>query len=100
MLPVLDAGSISGWAAAAQLVGDQHARRSPLLLQQLAEQAFGGLLVAPTLIRRGYLTSPATPNQTPLNLTVPLHCSRRPRNRLCQLTTTFVAHALHAAIPL
>jgi hypothetical protein len=47
MLPVLDAGSISGWAAAAQLVGDQHARRSPLLLQQLAEQAFGGLLIAP-----------------------------------------------------
>jgi hypothetical protein len=34
---------------AAELVGDPHARRSPLSLQQLAEQAFGGLFIAPTL---------------------------------------------------
>ena len=38
-----------GGGVAFQLVGDQHTRRSPLLLQKLAEQAFGGLLVAPAL---------------------------------------------------
>jgi len=32
-----------------ELVGDQHAGRSPLLRQQLAEQAFGGLFVAPAV---------------------------------------------------
>src|SRR5208283_2506290 len=51
MLPMLDAGHDLplGRGIAAQLVGDQHTRRSPLLLQELAEQAFGGLLVAPAL---------------------------------------------------
>ena len=51
MLPVLDAGHdfTFGRGVAAELVGDQHARRSPLLLQELAGQAFGGLLVAPAL---------------------------------------------------
>jgi len=51
VLPALDAGHdlTLGRSAAAELVGDQHAGRSPLLLQKLAEQAFGGLLVAPAL---------------------------------------------------
>src|SRR6266436_9355526 len=34
---------------APQLVGDEHTRGSTLLLEELAEQAFGGLLVAPAL---------------------------------------------------
>jgi hypothetical protein len=34
---------------ALQLVGDEHTRGSTLLLEKLAEQAFGGLLVAPAL---------------------------------------------------
>src|SRR3954452_3467 len=38
-----------GGTVAAQLVGDQHTRRSSLLLQQFAQQAFGGLLIAPAL---------------------------------------------------
>src|ERR1700689_2916096 len=48
---MLDTGHdlpLSG-GVAAQLVGDQHPRRSRLLLQQLAEQTFGGPLVAPAL---------------------------------------------------
>ena len=51
MLAMLDAGHDLplGCGVALQLVGDQHTRRSPLLLQELAEQAFGGLLVAPAL---------------------------------------------------
>ena len=51
VLAVLDAGHDLplGGGVAFQLVGDQHTRRSPLLLQQLAQQAFGGLLVAPAL---------------------------------------------------
>jgi len=38
-----------GRSVAVELVGDQHTRRLPLLAQELAEQAFGGLLVAPAL---------------------------------------------------
>ncbi len=51
VLPVLDARHdlTLGRSVAAKLVGDQHAGRLPLLLQELAEQAFGGLLVAPAL---------------------------------------------------
>ncbi len=51
MLAMLDAGHdlALGRGIAAQLVGDQHPRRSPLLLQKLAQQAFGGLFVAPAL---------------------------------------------------
>src|SRR3954468_24179009 len=51
VLAVLDAGHDLplGGTIAAQLVGDQHTRRSPLLLHELAEQAFGGFLVAPAL---------------------------------------------------
>ena len=51
VLPVLNAGHNLplGGATAAQLVSDQHTGRSQLFLEQLAEQAFGGLLVAPTL---------------------------------------------------
>ena len=51
MLPVLDAGHdlTLGRSVAAELVSDQHARRSPLFLRELAEQAFGDLLVAPAL---------------------------------------------------
>src|SRR5271166_6173388 len=51
VLPMLDAGHdlTLGRGVAAQLVGDQHTRRSPLLLQQLAQQAFSGSLVAPAL---------------------------------------------------
>jgi hypothetical protein len=48
VLPVLDTGHdlALGGSVAAQLVSDQHPRRSRLLLQQLAEQAFGRLFVA------------------------------------------------------
>src|SRR5271166_1190178 len=51
VLAMLDAGHDLplGRGIAAQLVGDQHPRRSPLLLQKLAQQAFGSLLVAPAL---------------------------------------------------
>jgi hypothetical protein len=51
VLAVLDAGHDLplGGRIAFQLVGDQHTRRSPLLLQQLAKQALGGFLVAPAL---------------------------------------------------
>jgi hypothetical protein len=51
VLAVLHAGHdlTLGRGIAAELIGDQHTRRSPLLLQELAEQAFGGLLVAPAL---------------------------------------------------
>src|ERR1700761_5519704 len=51
VLPVLNAGHNLplGGAIVAQPVSDQHTGRSQLLLEQLAEQAFGGLLIAPTL---------------------------------------------------
>src|SRR4051794_9381474 len=51
VLAVLDAGHDRplGGTVAAQLVGYQHTRRSPLLRHELAEQAFGGFLVAPAL---------------------------------------------------
>src|SRR5271166_815649 len=51
VLAVLDARhDLSlGRGVAFQLVGDQHTRRSSLLLQQFAEQALGRLLVAPAL---------------------------------------------------
>jgi hypothetical protein len=38
-----------GRGVALQLVGDEHTRGSTLLLEELAEQALGGLLVAPAL---------------------------------------------------
>ena len=38
-----------GSRVAAQLIGDQHTMRLSLLLQQLAQQALGSLLVAPAL---------------------------------------------------
>ena len=38
-----------GRGVAFQLVGDQHTRGSTLLLEELAQQAFGGLLVASAL---------------------------------------------------
>jgi hypothetical protein len=51
MLAVIDAGHDLplGGSLAAQFVGDQHTRRPQLPFQMLAEQAFGGLLVAPAL---------------------------------------------------
>jgi hypothetical protein len=51
VLPMLDAGHDLplGRSIAAQLVGDQYTRRSPPLLQKLAQQAFRGLLGAPAL---------------------------------------------------
>ena len=51
MLPMLDTchDLPLGRRVAVQLVGDQHARRPLLLLQQLAQQAFACLLVAPAL---------------------------------------------------
>ena len=51
VLPVLDPGHDLplGRGVALQLVGDEHARGSALLLEELSEQAFGGLLVAPAL---------------------------------------------------
>jgi len=51
VLPVLDPGHDLplGRGVALQLVGDEHPRSSTLPLEELAEQAFGGLLVAPAL---------------------------------------------------
>src|SRR3954447_17741984 len=51
VLAVLDARHdlTLGGTVAAQLVGDQHTRCLPLLLHELAEQAFGGFLVASAL---------------------------------------------------
>ena len=51
VLPVLNAGHNLplGGAIAAQLVGDQHTGRPQVLLEQFAEQALGGLLVATVL---------------------------------------------------
>src|SRR5436190_10469967 len=51
VLPMLDPGHDLplGSGVAPQLVGDEHTRGSTLLLEKLAEQALGGLLVAPTL---------------------------------------------------
>src|SRR3954470_5286146 len=51
MLPMLDTRHDRplGGSVAAQLVGDQHTRCSLLLLHELAEQAFGRLLVTPAL---------------------------------------------------
>ena len=51
VLPVLDPGHDLplGRGIALQLVGDEHTRGSTLLLEELAQQAFGGLLVAPAL---------------------------------------------------
>src|SRR5258707_10306203 len=51
VLPMLDPGHDLplGSGVALQLVGDEHTRGSTLLLEELAEQAFGGLRVAPAL---------------------------------------------------
>src|SRR5258707_14798110 len=51
MLPMLDPGHDLplGRGVALQLVRDEHTRGSTLLLEELAEQALGGLLVAPAL---------------------------------------------------
>jgi hypothetical protein len=51
VLAMLDPGHdlALGRGVALELVGDQHPRGSTLLLEELAEQAFGGLLVAPAL---------------------------------------------------
>ena len=51
VLPGLNAGHNLplGGAIAAQLVGDQNTGRSQVLLEQLAEQALGSLLVATAL---------------------------------------------------
>jgi hypothetical protein len=51
MLGMLDPGHDLpfGSGVAPQLVGDEHTRRSTLLLEELAEQTLGGLLVAPAL---------------------------------------------------
>jgi hypothetical protein len=51
VLPVLDPGDDLplGSSIALQLVGHEHTRCSTLLLEELAEQAFGGLFVAPAL---------------------------------------------------
>src|SRR5437667_4008365 len=51
VLPVLDPGHDLplGNGVAPQLVGDEHTRGSTLLLEEFAEQAFGGPLVTPAL---------------------------------------------------
>ena len=51
VLPVLDPGHNLplGRGIALQLVGDEHTGGSTLLLEELAEQTFGGLLVASAL---------------------------------------------------
>src|SRR5437762_5232253 len=51
VLPMLDPGHDLplGSGVALQLVSDKHTRCAPLLLEDLAEQAFGGLLVTPAL---------------------------------------------------
>src|SRR5438093_2811290 len=51
VLPMLDPGHDLplGSGVALQLVSDKHTRCAPLLLEELTEQAFGGLLVTPAL---------------------------------------------------
>ena len=51
VLPMLDPGHALplGGDVAFQLIGDEHAQCSTLFLQEVAEQAFGGRLVAPAL---------------------------------------------------
>src|SRR4029077_14434953 len=51
VLPMLDPGHDLplGRGVALQLVGNEHTRGSTLLLEELAEQALGGPLVAPAL---------------------------------------------------
>src|SRR5271167_1364338 len=51
VLAMLDPGHdlALGRGVALQLVGDEHTRGSTLLLEELSEQAFGSLLVAPAL---------------------------------------------------
>ena len=51
VLPMLDPGHDLplGCGVALELIGDKHTRGSTLLFEELAEQAFGGLLVAPVL---------------------------------------------------
>jgi hypothetical protein len=51
VLPMLDPEHDlpPGSGVVLQLIGDEHMRGSTLLLEELAEQAFGGLLVAPAL---------------------------------------------------
>jgi len=51
VLPMLDPGHDLplGRGVALQLVGDEHTRGSTVLLEELSEQALGGLLVAPAL---------------------------------------------------
>ncbi len=51
VLPMLDPGHDLplGRGVALQLVGDKHTRCATVLLEELAEQTFGGLLVAPAL---------------------------------------------------
>jgi hypothetical protein len=51
VLPMLDPGHDLPLrrGVALQLVGDEHTRCSTLVLEELAKQAFGGLLVAPAL---------------------------------------------------
>jgi hypothetical protein len=51
VLPMLDSGHDLplGRGVALQLVSDEHTSGSTLLLGELAEQAFGGLLIAPAL---------------------------------------------------
>src|SRR5207237_2917772 len=57
-----------GSGVALQLVGDEHTRGSTLLLEELAEQALGGLLVAPALDKNieigigGRLAAPPLPH--------------------------------------
>jgi len=60
VLPVLDAGHDLplGSLAARQLARDHDPRRTALLLQQLAQQAEGGVLVAPALDEMGYPGQP------------------------------------------
>src|SRR5882757_9651962 len=53
VLPMLDPGHDLplGSGVALQLVGDKHTRCATVLLEELAEQTFGGLLVAPALVQ-------------------------------------------------
>ena len=66
VLPVLDPGHDLplGGAIAAQLVSDQHTGRSQLRLEQLAEQALGGLLVA-TALHEDVENEPLMVNRAP-----------------------------------
>jgi hypothetical protein len=108
MLAVLDAGHDLTLAAriAFQLVGDPRRRRWPLLLQQLADQAFGSLPVTPALDReienKALLIDRASePMRLPaLVMTTSSKCHLLPRGRVARRRTRLVNSRPNLGSPL